>query len=227
MGSAGCTVLYALLDPDVGAGRDVLGLASKVLDGGATWLQLRAKNLPDAQVLELGTALVALSAGRAGVWINDRADLAALCGAYGVHVGQEDLTVAQARKVLRPGQRVGVSTHDLSQVERAVADGADVVAFGPVFASPTKQGHAAVTGPEVLREVRARAGDRPVVAIGGITAQNAAQCLAHGATHVAVIGALAHASDPKAAARAVVEACLTASYMPDTQDVSRPPRRRV
>ncbi|MBI5493866.1 MAG: thiamine phosphate synthase [Deltaproteobacteria bacterium] len=199
-------MLYALLDPEVAPRGDVLALADAVLRGGAAWVQLRAKRLPDGETLALARALRELTRGCAQLWMNDRADLAVLCQADGLHVGQEDLPVADARRVLRPGQRIGVSTHDLGQVREAVAAGADVVAYGPVFPSGTKSGHAQVTGVEVLREVAALAAGRPVVAIGGITVENAGACRRAGATHVAVIGALAHAADPEQAARALAQA---------------------
>lgn len=200
-------MLYAILDPDVAKGRDLLDLARRVVDGGATWVQLRAKHLPDGELLRLAQSLVTACGDRAGVWVNDRADIAALSGAYGVHVGQDDLNVAQARRVLRPGQKVGLSTHDLAQVEDAVRQGADIIAFGPIFQTATKQGHAPVTGAAALSAVAARVGGRPLVAIGGINAGNAGACISHGATHVAVIGALAHAADATVAARELVAAC--------------------
>jgi len=199
-------MLYAIVDPEQTPGGDVVALAAQVLSGGASWLQLRAKNLPDDVLLSTAKALAGLARGRARFFINDRADIAALCGADGVHVGQTDLTVPDARSALHAGQHVGVSTHHAAQVARAVADGGDVLGFGPVFPSATKTGHAPVTGIEGLRAAVLAAGGTPVIAIGGIGAHNAAACAAAGAHAVAVIGALAQAADPRAAARAILAA---------------------
>jgi thiamine-phosphate pyrophosphorylase len=201
------TALYALMDPEVAPRGDVLALAGQVLRGGATWLQLRAKTLGDGDTLALAHKLREMTrAAGAQLWMNDRADLAVLCGADGLHVGQQDLAVEQVRRILSRGQKVGLSTHTLAQVDDAVARGVDVVAFGPVFPSGTKQGHAPVTGTQVLPDVVTRAAGRPVVVIGGITVDNCVPCAQAGVAAVAVIGALAHAADPAQAAAGFVRA---------------------
>ncbi|MEW5853489.1 MAG: thiamine phosphate synthase [Myxococcota bacterium] len=199
-------MLYAIVDPQSAPGGNVVDLASRCLDGGARYLQLRAKLLPDVEVLRLASALVELSRGRAQFFLNDRPDLAALCGADGAHVGQDDLPALHARRALRPEQQLGLSTHTDEDVRAAVLAGVDLMGFGPVFPSGTKQGHADVTGPEGLARAVALARGTPVVAIGGITEENAAACGAAGAHAVAVIGALAQSADPAATARRIIEA---------------------
>lgn len=199
-------MLYAIVDPEQSRGRDVVQLARLVLDGGASFLQLRAKKLDDAAHLTLARELRALTRGRAVFVVNDRADIAALCDADVVHVGQDDLSVEEARRSLKPHQKIGVSTHDEAQVKKAVLDGADMLGFGPVFQSGTKSGHAPVVGTEGLARAVMAAGRVPVIAIGGVTTENAEACARAGAASVAVIGALASAEDPAKAARDILTA---------------------
>src|SRR5262249_10990876 len=135
--------------------------------------------------------------------VNDRPDVARAVEADGVHLGQDDLPVAAARRVLGQGRLVGVSTHDVGQARPAVAEGADDVAVAPIDATTSKATGLARRGLELVRGVRA-AVPCPVVAIGGITAETAATVRAAGADAVAMIGALAGASDPAAAVRAVL-----------------------
>ncbi|MFQ5926563.1 MAG: thiamine phosphate synthase, partial [Terriglobia bacterium] len=128
------------------------------------------------------------------VVVNDRADVAWLAGAAGVHLGQQDLPVAAARALLGPERLIGVSTHTFTQVEAADATLADYVAFGPIFPTGTKVDAEPTVGLERLREIRARV-QKPLVAIGGITPANAAQVLAAGADAVAVISGWMQAQD--------------------------------
>lgn len=201
-------MLYAIVDPDHAPGGNVIALATRCLAGGASYVQLRAKRLGDAELLRLAREVGGLCRGRARFFVNDRADLAALAGAHGVHVGQEDLLPARARRALLPGQWLGISTHNERQVEEALNAGAEILGFGPVFPSGTKVGHAAVTGVDGLRRAVVLAGPVPVVAIGGITEDNAGLCAAAGAHAVAVIGALAMAAEPEKKAQAIRAAFL-------------------
>lgn len=168
---------------------DPLALALAYLHGGARFIQLRAKAETDTEFLGLAEKVAA--AGRdaqALVVINDRADMAVMSGASGVHVGQDDLPPEDARRIVGPGLVVGVSTHDSTQIDRALTLPINYVAVGPVFATGTKE-----TGyePRGLALVRLAAGrGTPVVAIGGITLSTAAQVIAAGATAVAVISDL-------------------------------------
>jgi thiamine-phosphate pyrophosphorylase len=174
--------------------------------GGAGLVQLRAKGIADGLFLEL--ALEAVAAARiAGlpVLINDRADIARLAAADGVHLGQEDLSPADARRVLPEGAIVGFSTHDIGQLERAAAEPVDYVAVGPVFPTRSKVRPDPVVGLDLVRRARSIT-EKPLVAIGGIAPANAAQVVAAGADGVAVISALLSAEDVSVAARELVRA---------------------
>jgi thiamine-phosphate pyrophosphorylase len=204
-------VLYAIVDAQTLKGRDIPGFAAACLRGGAQRLQWRAKDLPDDEALDVGRQLASLCAAHGSTLVmNDRADLAALLGAD-LHVGQDDLPVPLARAQLRSGARVGLSTHSVAQVEAAHAVMPDSLGFGPVFASGTKQGHAAVTGLHALEAAVKAARGIPVVAIGGITLETAPACIRAGATYVAVIGALAAAADVESTARDFTRACQRAA----------------
>ncbi len=194
--------LYAIVDPAACRGRGPIDVARAILRGGCAVLQLRDKTSSDAQVLETARALAALcrTAGVPFV-VNDRVDVARASGADGVHLGQGDLGVAVARRAA-PGLEIGVSTHDLVQLARAQAEGADLVGFGPVFATRSKERPDPVVGLEALRDA-VRASRVPVVAIGGIDHANVASVRGAGAALFAAISAVCAADDPEAAARAL------------------------
>jgi thiamine-phosphate pyrophosphorylase len=192
--------LYALV-----GGPDPVAQAAEALGGGAGVLQLRVKGGGDAALLEAATRLVALARGRALVIINDRADLAVLSGADGVHVGDEDLPVEAARRVAGPDLLVGRSTRTLADGLAALAAGADHVGFGPVFVTSSKQIAEPPRGLAMLAEV-ARALPAPVVAIGGIGLGTIGPVAAAGAAAAAVLGALFDAPDPRARAAALAAA---------------------
>ena len=179
--------LYAIIDAE--AASDPIALVAEVLQSGCAMLQLRAKRLDDRTFVELGMELRARCA-RAEVpfVVNDRPDLAQILGADGLHLGQDDLGVADARRIVG-SMRIGVSTHDPDQALRSERDGADLVAFGPVFATATKENPDPVVGLDTLAEV-CRSATRPVVAIGGITPENAESVLRAGASYFATIAAL-------------------------------------
>jgi thiamine-phosphate diphosphorylase len=193
--------LYAIIDPDHCGGRDPLWVAEQVLEGGCAALQLRAKSSSDRKQLELARALVQ-RCRRANVpfWINDRLDLGLLCEADGVHLGQDDVSIADARKIF-PGA-IGTSTHSLAQAREAADAGADVIGFGPVFATRSKLKPDPVVGVRGLAEV-CMAVKLPVIAIGGIDASHARDIAISGAAYAAAIGALCMAADPRAAAHAL------------------------
>lgn len=199
--------LYAIVDPEHCAGRDPEWVASEILRGGCAALQLRAKNLSDRARLSLARAL-ALRCGEAGVpfWLNDRVDLALLADASGVHLGQDDLPLAEAQK-LAPRARFGLSTHNLPQALEAEAAGADVIGFGPIFATQSKLKPDPTVGLTLLETV-CRAVRCPVVAIGGVELRQAAAITRAGASYAAAIGAICRADDPYAAARALHQALL-------------------
>lgn len=195
--------LYAIVDPAACGGRDPELVAEAALRGGCSVLQLRAKRATGASLLAISRRIGA-RCRRAGVpfVVNDRPDLALLAGADGLHLGQDDLPLAEARRVVGTDCVLGRSTHDEAQARAAVAEGADLIAFGPVHATSSKEQPDPVVGLARLEQVCA-ASPVPVVAIGGITVDNAASVARAGARWGAVIGALCGAEDPEAAARAL------------------------
>lgn len=195
--------LYAIVDPEHCAGRSAAEVAEAILRGGCAALQLREKRLDDAAFVALGHELRALCVTHAVPFIvNDRVALARELGADGVHVGQGDLSIEAARELLGSRVMISVSTHDLTQAEDAERRGADGIGFGPVFATQTKQEAEPVVGVALLHEVCLRA-RLPVIAIGGITLDTAAEVRAVGAPLAAAISSVCGASDPEAAARAL------------------------
>jgi len=199
---------YAICDlPGEAGPEEARQLATKLLRGGASVLQLRQKDASSRRLLANASLLVDLCRG-AGVpfIVNDRVDVAVLVAADGVHLGQEDLPLRAVRS-LAPTLAVGVSTHTLEQAEEALREGADYIGFGPVFPTSTKKRPDPVVGLEKLAEVCQRV-SVPVVAIGGITAANAARVMEAGAAAVAVIGDVVRADDPEGAARRVAQAAL-------------------
>ncbi|HNU06924.1 MAG TPA: thiamine phosphate synthase [Pyrinomonadaceae bacterium] len=164
---------------------DVLVLA------GATFIQLREKHLAPRDFLE--DARSALAVARrygARVIINDRVDVAAALGADGVHLGQDDLPPDAARAILGPAAIIGFSTHSTEQAKQASQFPIDYLAFGPIFATATKEKADDVVGTEGLARVRAEIRELPLVAIGGITSSNAAAVIAAGADSLALISAV-------------------------------------
>jgi thiamine-phosphate pyrophosphorylase len=194
--------LYAILDATAGLPPEsTLAFAEKLAAAGVELIQLRAKNLPSRRYHELSRALVSrIAQYPVHVIVNDRPDIAAIAGAHGVHVGQEDLPVADARKICPPPQWVGVSTHNLEQLRAADLTSADYIAVGPIFPTATKENPDPVVGLEFLRAAR-KITRKPLVAIGGITVKSASDVFRAGADSVAVISDLATAPDPAARAR--------------------------
>jgi thiamine-phosphate pyrophosphorylase len=167
------------------------------LRGGVDIVQLRMKNAEDERVLSAAARRRARCHDRGALFLlNDRPDLAARIDADGVHVGQEDVPVAQARAAVGPARLVGLSTHTPAQVDAAA--GVDYIGVGPVHATPTKPGRPAV-GLELVRYAAARA-RVPFFAIGGIGPENVDAVRAAGARRVAVVRAITQAADPQSAA---------------------------
>ncbi|HXQ25894.1 MAG TPA: thiamine phosphate synthase [Candidatus Acidoferrales bacterium] len=192
--------LYAILDPAL-ARSPLLSLAETLANSGVTLIQLRDKSSNARHLYSEGKRLTAaLSPRGVRVIINDRPDIAAIVGAGGVHVGQEDLPVEEARRICRPPLWVGVSTHNLDQLREAARTSADYIAVGPIFPTATKENPDPVVGTDLLREAR-RITDKPLVAIGGITLGRAEEVFRAGADSLAVIGDILTAPDPAARAR--------------------------
>jgi thiamine-phosphate pyrophosphorylase len=179
--------------------------ARAAIEGGAAVVQVRVKTAPSGEVLRIAREVVALARGRALVLVNDRADLALLSGADGVHVGDEDLPVAEARRLLGPDLLVGRTARTLEEARAAIADGADHVGFGPIFGSRSKALAVPPRGLEGLREVSSALG-APVVAIGGIGADTIGEVARAGAACAAIIDALFGEGDPLANARRLAAA---------------------
>ena len=201
--------LNAILDADVAvrAGWTLLDLASACLSGGARFLQVRAKAAPGAWMLDQITAIVALAhAADAILIVNDRADIARLAGADGVHVGQNDLAPSAVRPLVGTGCVVGVSTHTIEQIDAAVLEPVDYVAVGPVFGTSTKVSAYEAVGLERVRDAAKKAHARglPIVAIGGITLDRAEDVIGAGAASVAVISDLLTGGNPEVRVREFV-----------------------
>jgi thiamine-phosphate pyrophosphorylase len=189
----------------IAGGPDLVERARAAIEGGARVVQVRWKEGSAGAVLDAARRVVELAQGRALVIVNDRADLALLAGADGVHVGDGDLPVAEARRLLGPERLVGRTCRTFDEAKRAVADGADHVGFGPMFETRSKEVGVPPRPMAALREVAAglRA---PVVAISGITLENIGAIAAAGATCAAVLGDLFDHGDPCERARLLREA---------------------
>lgn len=190
---------------------DTVQLAEAALEGGAPTIQARVKSGPDRYRFETvaGIAERCRNAG-AQCLVNDRADFAVAAGADGVHVGAQDMSVAAVRRVVGPDAIVGATARDPVTARRMVADGADYLGVGPTFATTTKYGLPEPLGSDGVRAV-AEAVDVPVIAIAGITAVRVPEVFSAGAWGVAVVGAVAAASDPHAATHDLVVAVARAT----------------
>jgi thiamine-phosphate pyrophosphorylase len=186
--------------------------ALSLAEAGVRLLQYRNKSAPARRYLDSSRELAETLRPRGvSFFVNDRPDVAALAGATGVHVGQEDLDVEQARRVVGRDRLVGVSTHNLEQFKRAAASSADYIAVGPIYDTSTKANLDPVVGVDLLRRVR-RLSDKPVVAIGGITLEHAASVIEAGADSIAVISGILRASDPGQRARQYIKTLENAKH---------------
>ena len=195
---------------DVTPGRDWLGLSRAVLDAGAPVLQLRAKTATDRDVFDMAVALrPACERAGALLLVDDRVDVAMAAGAGGVHVGEHDLPVAAARSLLGGRPVLGATARDAATARRHQADGASYLGVGPCYATTSKEGLPDPIGIGTLRDVCA-AVPLPVIAIAGVTVERVPELLAAGAHGVAVIGAIANASDPGGATAGFLDALAQA-----------------
>jgi thiamine-phosphate pyrophosphorylase len=198
--------VYALVDPEHAGGHALADLARLVAQGGATLVQLRDKRSETRRMVEHARAIkAALAPFNIPLLINDRVDVALACGADGVHVGQGDMAVDDARRLLGRDAIIGLSIKTTAQAEAAPVDILDYVGVGGVFATTSKDNTSAPIGTAGLARIadilRRRAPGFPVCGIAGIDAGNAADVIAAGADGVAVISALSLKPDPQAAAR--------------------------
>jgi thiamine-phosphate pyrophosphorylase len=192
--------LYAILDPALAAAP--IGVLSETFAAaGVRLMQLRDKRATARQLCEeAGSFSRRLAGHNARLILNDRPDIAAICGAAGVHVGQQDIPVEEARRLCAAPLWVGVSTHNLAQLRDAARTSADYIAVGPIFATSSKENPDPVVGLDFLRAAR-RETRKPLVAIGGITVESASDVYRAGADSIAVIRDLLAAPDPGARAR--------------------------
>jgi thiamine-phosphate pyrophosphorylase len=191
--------LYAILD--VAAIDSEASIPGALAESGVRLIQLRDKQASARAIFAASKSLVArLSPKGVRVMVNDRPDIAAMVGAGGVHVGQDDLPVDAARPLCGAGRWVGVSTHNLEQLQLAMRTSADYIAVGPIFATATKENPDPVVGLDLLREAR-RLTRKPLVAIGGITIKSAESVYRAGADSVAIVSDLLSAPDPAQRAR--------------------------
>lgn len=203
--------LYVILDATL-LNNSPYNCAEELAAGGVRLLQYRDKAASAADLLETSQRLISSMKSRGvSMIVNDRPDVAALAGAAGVHVGQEDLDPEQARAVVGEQMWVGVSTHNVEQFRRALATTADYIAVGPIFATPSKANPDPVVGLDFIRQVRPLT-DKPIVAIGGITLESAASVVAAGADSVAVIRDVLCAANPAEKARRYLETLDAANH---------------
>lgn len=193
--------LYVIVDAQTLGRRDPLRVAEAALRGGADCLQWRDKTGCDRDFLSAARALRRLTRCFKRLFVvNDRVEIALMCGADAVHLGHEDLPLAGARSWVGRRLLIGRSTHSLAQARQAQREGADYLGVGPVFSTPTKPDYR-VVGLSLLGEVQ-RTVRIPWVAIGGIDLKTLPAVLSAGATRVAVVRAVCRAADPQKAARA-------------------------
>jgi thiamine-phosphate pyrophosphorylase len=192
--------LYAIIDPTLLTISE-LDLAESLAGSGVELIQYRNKTASSRQFFEISRQLSSVLGPRGvRLVVNDRPDIALLAGAGGVHVGQDDLTVEDARAICGPDRWVGVSTHTLEQLAAADRTSADYIAFGPIFPTATKENPDPVVGTELLRKARQMT-KKPLVAIGGITLERAAEVYRAGADSLAVIRDLIRVPNPGVRAR--------------------------
>ncbi len=197
--------LYVIIDPEVTGGREPLEIARAAVRGGARMLQLRDKLTDKGESLPLAMALQRLcEENSASLIINDHADVAAAVGSAGLHVGQTDLPVMVARKVLGHQQVLGRSNHEIEELIESEEMGADHVAFGPIYHTGTKDVGHDPQGNERLLLARETA-NTPLVAIGGINAENAAGVIEAGADAICVAASVGLAPEPEAVAARLVK----------------------
>jgi len=202
--------LNAVVDPERAGGHQLADLAARCVRGGATLVQLRDKCSATRALIEEARAIKrALKAYSVPFLVNDRVDVAMAAGADGVHLGQDDMEVEDARRLLGAKAIIGLSVKSVDEAEAARLDLVDYVGSGGVYATSSKQQKNAPIGPaglaRIITALRRRAPDLPVCGIAGIEASNAGEVIAAGADGVAVISALSLAPDPEIAARRLRE----------------------
>jgi thiamine-phosphate pyrophosphorylase len=193
--------VYLVTDPVLVGTRSLTEVVSGAIRGGVRVVQYRDKDASTRIMVTVAAALASLCRRTGAAFlVNDRIDVALAVDADGVHVGQNDMPVAMARRLLGPDKLLGVSVHNEDELRRAELDGADHVSLSPIFATATKPDHQKPLGLDRVRSL-ARAAQVPVIAIGGIHAGNAADVIRAGAQGICVVSAIIGAPDPEQAAR--------------------------
>ena len=202
--------LYVIIDAQAAMGRGLVEISRAALQGGARVLQLRDKINDKGDVLPVARAIRGLCEEHGALLIiNDHADLAVACNAHGLHLGQHDLPIEEARAILGPNQLIGTSNALLEEAQDSERRGADYLAVGAMFPTDTKE-RTRPAGLETLARVRGNT-SLPLVAIGGINEDNVPGVVAAGADAACVISAVVSAPDPEAAARRLVAAIEAAT----------------
>ena len=197
--------LYAILDTGYSDPADWPRLAQALIDGGVGVLQIRAKHAANDDIIAWSKNVLAVSApARVPLIINDHPAIAATVGADGVHVGQDDMPIAEVRKLINSDMVIGKSTHSLAQANAAQDEGADYIGFGPIFATPTKPDYPAIGG-EDIRQMAAQI-HIPHFIIGGIKLENVTTLKTQGANRVVIVSGLLQSQNPTAYAQAVCRA---------------------
>lgn len=198
--------LYAIIDNSLTTSVSNIEIARKLLTGGARILQLRGKGLSSGELLKEAREISTLTKKAGALFIvNDRADIALLSNADGVHLGQDDMPIAEARKILGREKLIGISTHNIEQALKAEQEGADYIGFGPIFETKTKEDAEEAKGLQALREIKINV-KIPVAAIGGINLENLKEVMDTGADGAAVISAIVKTDDIEGATRKFVYA---------------------
>jgi thiamine-phosphate pyrophosphorylase len=202
--------LNAIVDPERAGGHQLADLAARCVRGGATLVQLRDKRSETRALIEEARAIKrALKASAVPFLVNDRVDVAMAAGADGVHLGQDDMAIEDARRLLGANAIIGLSVKSVDEAEAARLDLVDYIGSGGVYATSSKQQKNAPIGPaglaRIIAVLRRRAPDLPICGIAGIEASNAGEVIAAGADGVAVISALSRVPDPETAARQLRE----------------------
>jgi thiamine-phosphate pyrophosphorylase len=202
--------LYLVTDRGLARGRAMLAIVRAAVQGGVTCVQLREKTCSTREFIEEALAIKEFLRSRGvPLIINDRVDVALAVGADGVHLGQKDMPLAAARAIVTDTMLIGISVESVADAVAAQGGGADYLGVSPIFATPTKTDAAAPLGLAGLQAIR-RAAHIPLVAIGGLNRQNAAEVVRCGADGLAVVSAIVAAEDPEQAARELVQAIRSA-----------------
>ena len=188
--------LYLVTDQSLSKGRTTTSVVESALKGGVDVVQLREYAMSDWEMLKVAREVRLLTKHHNAIFIiNNRPDIAKITGADGVHLGQDDLPVEEARKILGPGKIVGVSTHEMDQAHKALVDGADYIGVGPVYPTHTKKNVVPPVTLEYVRQVSAWKQAPPFFAIGGIKPHNAPSVLEAGARRLAAVSAIVGAEN--------------------------------